>query len=794
MKVDPAFQKSQERARKRRTQKRVQLGLVIGGSLLGIAAVLSLVGWLVFGSSDPAQLADATFDEDDGPGFVQVEDETPATPIRAATPFVDIAGDPMILRFEQASVEGGMHFPGPQTLDALRLGDPNPDRLTLVIEELIVQERQLITALPSSREDFAFFQAQRSQSLNAPTVVPALVTVPVDDEELETIVVSDDDDDSWGAAIGEKGGAATTYVATRIENTTSLAFVKAEASRRLLYDDTVIRLVTDRKLGDLLKANGYADAVAEQLDKELPILIDGAAELKAGSIIALRNQPDPDNPIPLQVSIYGPDGYMGSAARRGSIGYASAADPWIDQDLFALASPTQNTAPAPQDYRLLDAIYSAAIRSGVPTTLVGEMIVMLSKDHDLDAFAAPGDKITLLFAPAPGPEGAGPGQILFAGIKGPSGDIKCYVGKDGDDGAYSCFGEEGRPGSAGSGGGFSLPVQGTMTSPFGPRFHPILKEARLHGGVDWAAPTGTPVIAALPGRITRANVSPSYGNIIYIDHPGGLQSRYAHLDRFAAGIRNGGTVAGGGLIGYVGTTGRSTGPHLHFEMRLGGEPKDPLTLNYAALVGTPGATVASAPAASSGVASAAVEGLVNQIIRVESGGNAAAKNPLSTATGLGQFIQSTWLRMMRDYRPDLARTMSRQDLLNLRTDPTLSREMVTNLARENERFLQSRGHSITAGRLYLAHFLGPGGANRVLSSNDAQTIFDVMGAGVVRANPFLTNYTVADLKAWADRKMRGSGSASRPEPAAPRAPPPPRLTAEMKAYIEAVNGVIEGAG
>lgn len=118
--------------------------------------------------------------------------------------------------------------------------------------------------------------------------------------------------------------------------------------------------------------------------------------------------------------------------------------------------------------------------------------------------------------------------------------------------------------------------------------------------------------------------------------------------------------------------------------------------------------------------------------------------------------------------------------------------MVTNLARENERFLQSKGHSISAGRLYLAHFLGPGGANRVLSSGDGNTILAVMGAGVVRANPFLKDYTVADLKAWADRKMRGSGSATRPEPAAP--PPPPRMSAEMKAYIDIVDEIIGAAG
>ena len=112
--------------------------------------------------------------------------------------------------------------------------------------------------------------------------------------------------------------------------------------------------------------------------------------------------------------------------------------------------------------------------------------------------------------------------------------------------------------------------------------------------------------------------------------------------------------------------------------------------------------------------SAAVEKLVNRIIHVESGGSARAKNPKSSATGLGQFIKSTWIRMMKSYHPELFRSLSTEDLLALRFDPTISREMVANLARENEARLRQYGHSITAGRLYLAHFLGSTGRIRCL--------------------------------------------------------------------------------
>ena len=171
-----------------------------------------------------------------------------------------------------------------------------------------------------------------------------------------------------------------------------------------------------------------------------------------------------------------------------------------------------------------------------------------------------------------------------------------------------------------------------------------------------------------------------------------------------------------------------------------------------------------------------VEQLVDQIIRVESGGKADAKNPLSSATGLGQFISSTWLRMMQQYRPDLAGSMSKEDLLALRNDPTISREMVTALAREGEGYLRARGHEITAGRLYLCHFLGAEGANMVLAATDDQLVGDVMGAGVIKANPFLQGRTIAYVKEWAEIKMNKKGGVVLPSVAAT----PPEVLAYQK--------------
>jgi uncharacterized protein (DUF1684 family) len=113
--------------------------------------------------------------------------------------------------------------------------------------------------------------------------------------------------------------------------------------------------------------------------------------------------------------------------------------------------------------------------------------------------------------------------------------------------------------------------------------------------------------------------------------------------------------------------------------------------------------------------------------------------------------------------------------------------MVRQLARENEAFLRARGHQITSGRLYLAHFLGPAGAHKALSSSRNQTVLAVMGSAVVNANPFLRNKTIGDLQAWSDRKMRGAGGGVVTTPA----PTPVVIPANVLALRKHVDAILQ---
>lgn len=158
----------------------------------------------------------------------------------------------------------------------------------------------------------------------------------------------------------------------------------------------------------------------------------------------------------------------------------------------------------------------------------------------------------------------------------------------------------------------------------------------------------------------------------------------------------------------------------------------------------------------------AVQTVVGNIIGAESGGNPNAKNPNSSASGVGQFTDSTWLATVRRHRPDLA-GKSNGELLALKNNSALGREMTTRLTEDNQASLASSGMPTTAGNLYLAHFAGIGGAKALLRADDSQSVASVLGPEVMKANGFLNGMSVGDIKAWAAKKMGGSHTEVAPQ-------------------------------
>lgn len=739
--IDTSFrQKKQARLalRRRRLWRRL---------LAGLAAIIMLsiaVGFYL--TADYWSFGD----EDEELHAVEGVDDVPADASVYVPAIIDLAGDPMWITLapDADATSRGRSIAKPADLDQAGISP----QIEILSDVMLSASEKFMTTIPSTQEDFAFFQAQRqtapppSNDLQDDLQPPAgdlqndLQPSPAPNEAPAASgqqMGTDDPEAGWGETIDAGEAALPAFQKTQIENNTSVATVTNEYQRFEATEDTFVKILNDRSLDSVALDAHFSVEDARRAGEALKALFNREG-LEPGYVVAMRGfRPTRETTTMslMQVSIYAKSVFVGTLTRNAAGAFVSGVDPWVREDLFNYSgAPEEGTHK--RQYRLLDAIYSTAARNKVPTGVIGEAIMYLSRGRDLDAFASEDQRLVLIYSQTPRGKGETDGRVLYVGVQGAEKSFECFVFQQ-SDGQFACVTGDDQIRSLTVINGMVTPVNGVMTSTFGPRKHPILGVVRIHKGVDWAAPVGTPIAAAFDGEVTFQGDGGGYGNLVKIAHANGRETRYAHMQKFAIASGVGTKVKAGDIIGYIGTTGLSTGPHLHFELYQNGGAIDPL--------GTVTAAVATSDPA--------VETLTDRIVHVESGGSARAKNPLSSATGAGQFISKTWIRMMNTYRPELARTLSNADLLALRYDYTISREMVRNLAREGEAYLRALGHQITAGRLYLCHFLGMEGAHQVLSASSSAQLSAVLGSAVIQANPFLTGKTAGYVVDWAERKM-----------------------------------------
>lgn len=220
-------------------------------------------------------------------------------------------------------------------------------------------------------------------------------------------------------------------------------------------------------------------------------------------------------------------------------------------------------------------LYRAARAAGAPPETVQAFLQTIDSHLPFEAIAAD-DQFDLVVDYRRTADGQGAaGNLLYAGIVR-QGRPLVQLLRWGDDGTYATLGDLRGDGQDAGGGALLSPVAGAVTSWFGMRRHPILGFVRLHAGIDYAAPWGAPVYAVASGAVSFAGWHGGHGNYIRLDHGGGIGTGYGHLSRLA--VAPGMTVQRGQVIGYVGSTGLSTGAHLHYEAYRGGQPVDPQTL------------------------------------------------------------------------------------------------------------------------------------------------------------------------------------------------------------------------
>lgn len=240
--------------------------------------------------------------------------------------------------------------------------------------------------------------------------------------------------------------------------------------------------------------------------------------------------------------------------------------------------PVAVESDQPQTSSLYASLYHAGLVQSIQPDTLGNILRIHAYDTDFRRRLRAGDSVEFFFdlkddGNIEGP----PGDLLFTSIVS-GGEVSRFWRFRTADGTFDFYDENGNNSRK-----FLMrrPVRGDdvrLTSGYGVRFHPLLNERKMHTGVDWSAPIGTPIMAAGNGVIEEAGRKGHYGNYVRIRHANGYQTTYAHMSRFASGAEAGANVRQGQVIGYVGNTGFSTGPHLHYEVLVSNRFVDPMSI------------------------------------------------------------------------------------------------------------------------------------------------------------------------------------------------------------------------
>jgi murein DD-endopeptidase MepM/ murein hydrolase activator NlpD len=247
---------------------------------------------------------------------------------------------------------------------------------------------------------------------------------------------------------------------------------------------------------------------------------------------------------------------------------------WTPHELKAKMTPGYNRVAG----TIEQSIYQTALAEGASDQQVVDYADIFGYDIDFQREMRAGDQFEMLYETFDDERGdpVKAGALIFASMNGAALTKNFYRFTPSDDGVVDYFDDKGQSAKKFL---MKTPINGArLSSGFGNRKHPILGYTKLHKGTDFAAPRGTPIYAAGNGVIERAGPFSTFGNYVKIQHANGYETAYAHLNGFAKGIKKGVRVKQGQVIAYVGTTGRSTGPHLHYEVYINGRAVNAMAL------------------------------------------------------------------------------------------------------------------------------------------------------------------------------------------------------------------------
>ncbi|MDY8109925.1 M23 family metallopeptidase [Fulvimarina sp. 2208YS6-2-32] len=318
-------------------------------------------------------------------------------------------------------------------------------------------------------------------------------------------------------------------------------------------------------------------ALADQLKDQM---------LSAGDALRLGIESVGETRTVIRLSAYRGKTHLGTVAETQDGVFEEAYAPEMADSVAAIFDERESEAPIRADMpTIYDGLYQAGLAYGFDQAMCQELIRTLASEVDLQSRLSPTDRLSVFYTMDEVREGEGEGatrsDILSVSLK--LGDMEKTLYRFKPDGAdrASYFDAEGR-----SARQFLIrkPLpRGRFTSAFSTgRKHPVLGYVRPHWGVDWAAPSGTPILAAANGTVIEEGWKSGYGRHTKIKHANGYVTSYSHQSAFAKGLSEGTTVKQGQVIGYVGSTGLSTGNHLHYEIEVNGKKVDPMRIKVGA--------------------------------------------------------------------------------------------------------------------------------------------------------------------------------------------------------------------
>ena len=372
---------------------------------------------------------------------------------------------------------------------------------------------------------------------------------------------------------------ATTAEEPVAPNTTILAKAGDEGgSSDLDVLKPVVKTVREgQKLSQVLAEAGATTwQIREMIEAMKPVLPEKAVVAGQEVHIALQPSLTQNRMEPVRFSIFDEGhAHKVTVTRNASGEFSASANPVDDDALTRLA---MSDSGAPQTSSLYAALYHASLIESVPSETIQQILRIHAYETDFRKRLRSGDTCEMFFdlKDEGGTDGP-PGELLYTSIA-TGNEVRRYYRFRTPDGHVDYYDARGNNAKKFLN---RRPVRGDdirLTSGFGLRRHPLLGEYKMHTGIDWAAPVGTPIMAAANGVIEEAGRKGYNGNYIRIRHANGYQTAYSHMSRFAPGAAPGVKVRQGQIIGYIGTTGLSSGPHLHFEILVNNQFVNPLSI------------------------------------------------------------------------------------------------------------------------------------------------------------------------------------------------------------------------